>query len=422
MLIARRLSSSFPLGLFGFAIAGLAAQACASQAPPGNTKSELTSGSGTSPLASIAEGQLGCGACGGTGSNGQSCATYGNSCNDNAAGGWCADFVGWVWAQGGFDTSGLTAGAASFYEYGQTNNTLHFDNPQVGDAVVWGYSNGYADHVEIVVDVSNASNGSITGISGNGCDSIVCQDHPCSTSGECDSYTSGWVLSGFISPAGAGNGGTEDGGAPPSSGGDGGGGSGASGGDPCSSISDGLYCGNDPDYNGGNSDPNTLYRCSGGATAGTEECPSGCTTAPGTQDDYCNGSPPGYAFSLRRSADRRNDVQLALGATTTIPFEWHEAPGVAPPADLWIQVDGRTVLQVAAIGDRPFVRAGVDLVPIEPDTQYGLVFDRENDSLTVEIAGPMGTVLRTQTPPCALVDVELPGATWRSAVVSTSLQ
>ncbi len=50
----------------------------------------------------------------------------------------------------GADTNGLTAGAGSFYVYGQNNGTLS-STPHVGDAVVFNYSGGgYADHVAIV--------------------------------------------------------------------------------------------------------------------------------------------------------------------------------------------------------------------------------------------------------------------------------
>jgi hypothetical protein len=63
--------------------------------------------------------------------------------------------VGWVWSK--FNVQGqsvLTDAAASFYQYGQKYGTLS-STPHVGDAVVYGYSNGWAQHVAIVTGVSD---------------------------------------------------------------------------------------------------------------------------------------------------------------------------------------------------------------------------------------------------------------------------
>ncbi|WKU46637.1 FG-GAP-like repeat-containing protein [Streptomyces sp. VNUA116] len=115
-------------------------------------------------LAAAANGELGKGPCGSGGyENGQS---QSNSCDgrggqDHA---WCADFVGWVWAKANIrGTSMLTDGAASFYEYGQKYGTLS-STPHVGDAIVYNYRNGYADHVAMVTDVSD---GEVTITGGN---------------------------------------------------------------------------------------------------------------------------------------------------------------------------------------------------------------------------------------------------------------
>ncbi len=86
---------------------------------------------------------------------------------------WCADFVKWVWQNsdgGAIDVSGLNAAAASFYRYGIGNGTLHTSpayQPQVGDAVVYGYNYdgaGDAEHVGLVISVSG---GGVTTVNGD---------------------------------------------------------------------------------------------------------------------------------------------------------------------------------------------------------------------------------------------------------------
>jgi len=71
---------------------------------------------------------------------------------------WCADFAMWVWQNSGFYSVGLTAGAGSFYVYGQNNGTLHTSTsyaPQPGDAIVYDYNgNDYADHVALVTAIN----------------------------------------------------------------------------------------------------------------------------------------------------------------------------------------------------------------------------------------------------------------------------
>jgi len=82
---------------------------------------------------------------------------------------WCADFAMWVWQNTGFYSGGLTAGAGSFYVYGQANGTLHTSVsyvPQPGDAVVYDYNGkNYADHVAIVTALN--SDGSVVTVNGD---------------------------------------------------------------------------------------------------------------------------------------------------------------------------------------------------------------------------------------------------------------
>lgn len=95
---------------------------------------------------------------------------FATSCAGNGGQGeyWCADFARWVWGNSGYDTSGLTAGVISFWDYGANNGTLHTSasyQPRVGDAVMYrSYDDPYG-HVAIVASVN--SNGSITTVNGD---------------------------------------------------------------------------------------------------------------------------------------------------------------------------------------------------------------------------------------------------------------
>ncbi|MBL1083231.1 VCBS repeat-containing protein [Streptomyces actinomycinicus] len=115
-------------------------------------------------MAALARSQDGNGPCAGGGyDNGlnqnDSCDGYGGQSHA-----WCADFVGWVWSH--YNVQGqsvLTDAAASFYAYGQKYGTLS-STPHVGDAVVYGYTNGWAQHVALVTAVEN---GRVTITGGN---------------------------------------------------------------------------------------------------------------------------------------------------------------------------------------------------------------------------------------------------------------
>jgi hypothetical protein len=113
---------------------------------------------------------------------------------------WCAEFARWVWYHGGANTSGLTAGAGSFYVYGQKHHTLS-NTPKVGDAVVFGYNGyGYAQHVAIVVSV-DTSNHTIKSVGGNerGGAGVVAEDGPYNWRVGYSSYW-GMNISGYIAP------------------------------------------------------------------------------------------------------------------------------------------------------------------------------------------------------------------------------
>jgi hypothetical protein len=139
-----------------------------------------------------------------------------------------------------------------------------------------------------------------------------------------------------------------------------------------------------------------------------------------------SGGSSGYAF--RESAprvDRSHSFALASGASETTPFIWHDAPGLAPPADLWVKAEGRAVLQVSSIGTHPFARAGLDLVPIQPDVLYNIVINRMDDTVNVTLVrADTGPVLQTHVHVDdsrtaeneATAEVVLPGTIWRASV------
>ncbi|MEU3414885.1 FG-GAP-like repeat-containing protein [Streptomyces sp. NPDC006658] len=151
-------------------------------------------------MAALAKGQNGNGPCAGGGyDNGLN---QNNSCDGHGgqSHAWCADFVGWVWSH--YNVQGqsvLTDAAASFYQYGQKYGTLS-STPHVGDAVVYGYTNGWAQHVALVTGVSD---GVVTITGGN-------QGHSVNPEGmvSTNSTTSyrvgdapwGQRISGYISP------------------------------------------------------------------------------------------------------------------------------------------------------------------------------------------------------------------------------
>jgi hypothetical protein len=429
MLFRKRtaLIASFSLCLFSPVTAALVMQGCATGEGSDDGESEpqpLTGGGGGGDACSIgalALQNVGAGACSTNSKGGMG---FGTSCKGN--GGepeyWCSDFAIWTWQNSGADVSGLTAAAGSFYTYGQANDTLH-DAPEVGDAVVFDYSGGgYADHVAIVTKVN--SDGSIETVSGDWNGDSGSEAHFASTSqatlnspaypGTVGSEPSimDMTISAFVGPVGisscldGGSGGAGKG--ADASGGKGGGDAAAHGGGGTKGSGSG----------------GTKGKGSGGTkgkgSGGTKGKGSGGTMGKGSGGTMGTGG--GYSFFAPKSPDRRHTIALGPGESETVAFAWHQAPGLAPPADLWIEAGGRRLLQVASVGNRPFVRVGMDLVPLTPEARYRLLLDRADDSLTIAIAGPSGTLLRTQTATSAPADIILPAAEWRSAIVSESLE
>jgi hypothetical protein len=151
------------------------------------------------------------------------------------------------------------------------------------------------------------------------------------------------------------------------------------------------------------------------------------TTGNGGDGTGGNG---GYGQNAHRAPESHHAVALADGASISMALRWHDAPGLAPPADLWVEAGGRTLLQVSSMGmgegAHPFVRAGLDVAPIEPGDDYRLVLKREGDAVAVTLVhGADGkVVLRGEGLPvpssgddAIVADVVLPAASWRATVV-----
>jgi hypothetical protein len=150
----------------------------------------------------------------------------------------------------------------------------------------------------------------------------------------------------------------------------------------------------------------------------------GGSAAPGT----C-----GYGQAPRPAPRRHYPFTLAPGAKVTRTFQWHDAPGLAPPADLWVEVGGRPVVQVSSVGAHPFVRSGLDVAPLDADVPYQLELSRAADAVVVEVLSDAGdAVLRAEAPLTGqaapglapaesgepAVDVVLPETFWRSTIMT----
>ena len=141
----------------------------------------------------------------------------------------------------------------------------------------------------------------------------------------------------------------------------------------------------------------------------------------GSTTEGGGGSDSGYAYAFfeKKSDARWTPIELGVGLSKTISFSWHDAPGLAAPADMWVEAGGKTVLQVSSVGGAPFVRAGLEVVPLVPDATYDIMFSRGDDSVEVTILDATGNVmLRTETPSETVVaNLALPGGVWRPSVV-----
>ncbi len=122
----------------------------------------------------------------------------GYPCSANRAEEWCSDFANFAWQWAGANVTGISAWSFNFVIYGENHGTFFAgatNDPQPGDAVVWGdMGSSYGQHVGTVAAVYL---GYIRVISGNdGNDSV----------GESDFFNpatstiSGYPIVGYIAP------------------------------------------------------------------------------------------------------------------------------------------------------------------------------------------------------------------------------
>lgn len=137
-----------------------------------------------------------------------------------------------------------------------------------------------------------------------------------------------------------------------------------------------------------------------------------------------------YGQLTPSKAGRRHGIALASGDSKSIPLTWNDASGLAPPADMWIESNGKPVMQVSSVNGHPFVRAGLDVAPLEAGVKYQIVLARTgntvNATLVHDLSPEGNVVLRTQVPVtdkrladnASVADVVLPATFWRSSVVT----
>jgi hypothetical protein len=170
----------------------------------------------------------------------------------------------------------------------------------------------------------------------------------------------------------------------------------------------------------------------GSSGSGGTSGKGGSSGSGGSSGKGGSGGSGGYAFRLPRlpgNVERRHAVTLAEGASETTQFIWRDSAGLAPPADLWVEAAGRPVLQVSSVGAHPFVRAGLEVVPIVANEPYNLVIERSGAflQLTLVRATEGGATLlqarihaggdeRTADNTAPRADVVLPPTVWRASV------
>jgi hypothetical protein len=114
-----------------------------------------------------------------------------------------------------------------------------------------------------------------------------------------------------------------------------------------------------------------------------------------------------------------------MGASRSISFVWRDASGLAPPADLWVEAEGRPLVQVTSVDGHPFARSGLEVVALEPGATYRIVLERTDDGLSASVVQRSDEVLlRTlgrSLDTKVAADIVLAGEPWRSSIVSEDL-
>jgi hypothetical protein len=120
---------------------------------------------------------------------------------------------------------------------------------------------------------------------------------------------------------------------------------------------------------------------------------------------------------------RRHAVALADGASEVVFFSWNEAAGLAPAADLWVESNGRTLLQVTSEGAHPFARAGLEVASLHPRETYRLSMKRVGDSIHLDLLTARGDPVLVETGLLAAgsdgPDVFLPPMLFRHSITSS---
>jgi hypothetical protein len=133
---------------------------------------------------------------------------------------------------------------------------------------------------------------------------------------------------------------------------------------------------------------------------------------------YGYGNGYGYGWSDASYGPRHHRVD-ASDRPVDLTFSWHDAPGRAPADDLTVYAHGVPLLQVFSRGPRAYVRAGLEVAPIDSGTRMHLVVQRSEDEVFASIVRDDGAVVvrgSVLSEHDFTVDVVLPGAYWRSAV------
>jgi hypothetical protein len=176
----------------------------------------------------------------------------------------------------------------------------------------------------------------------------------------------------------------------------------------------GMDAGSDSGQDGG-ADGGTDGGSDGGADGGSD---GGTGSEAGAEGGAGDG---GYASMPMRS-ERHHRRVISPAKPAILEFTWTDVAGLAPPADLSIDVRGQHVVQIASVTKAPFLRSGLDVVTLRAGQRYRFEVSRGDGVIVVRLLDEGGVVYETRAPGSAsAVDIVLPGAGWRSTISSDLL-
>ncbi len=122
-------------------------------------------------------------------------------------------------------------------------------------------------------------------------------------------------------------------------------------------------------------------------------------TETGTDTESDTDEPYALAPNDKNATTDLLDVHAAPGTTTTIGFTWNETAGWPAATDLSVHVAGdrKPLAQVFTSARAPFVRTGLEVVPLVAGTEYQLVVTLGHDHTATVQVRQGDTVLVTQT-------------------------